>query len=1272
MRHPQPPNEDAFEEFCLVLLRRHWNCPSLERFGHRGEPQHGVDLVDLSGGDPLRAAQCKHHASDKTLPPSEFRAEVEKAKGFRPALGYYAVLTTAKKSAETQKEVIVVNKEQREQGLFQVELLTWEGIERLFDEYPDIQDRLVTMPASVVKDQFALFGQQARADIIETFRDVSGPSSSDARDADIDEAKACLERNEFQVARLLLNRIRRRHWDTLTGRQRYRVTVNTAAAVMGEAQFPEAGRLFVEAASYQPDDLEAQALEAVGYELLGEARTAYERAGSVLTRNPTTAKAAGVRVRTAPSDISLEQLGREIDPSAIDAEVAVALAIRGMKDAAFERAKELAQRATQGSPDWPPAWLVLGQVHFARVTEELRKGRTPVGPPDHNVLTEAERCLTRAIELARAQGGSHPSLVDALVTRSRTRALLIEDGGHADLEEAHRLAPDDPEILVNYAARLNDHGKTEEALDCARRAVTLGNSADAKFMLGVFQWRANRGTSRKDATNVFRELALQPELTFQPEAAAYAMRGFCEFGEWADAETLVSDVVRTGDKVMSAVLAGTLAQARGDLASARQHAQQASCALTPETRTSTVRFVASLLGLLGLHGDALPLWQRIFLPVPNSPDAHNLVACAQRLGRFDVALAACRSLREHGASSREIFEQEAGLLERFDPPEAIKLLQEYLAKDPEDRLARLRLSVIGLRIGRPDLVGATEADLPRVEEVEAVRIPYVVGVLREAGNQDAALTYAYRALRRNYGAYEAHQAYLSVLAPGNQRGPAPSRPTVVTAGTAVCFAEEGSTESRWIVVEDDVDCHALLNERRADDPLVSRFIGKAVGDSVVLADSPIQARKAKITEIVDKHVYRIRDVWDGWELRFPDHPNVQAIRLPPTSGEVDGKLDLAPIFKAVDLQHARTAEVLKAHREHVIPVHAVAKALNQSVVTAALALAEHAESEIRVGARSPMEIADVLGSLQAGATLVADPSAIATMLLLDLEAIFSAITPVVLVSASVNDDCKQAAREMTRQAGTGTMFQVPGGHAFHEITPEESRASRKLEEQLSELRRHVELIGCPSLAAVPPERRKDLEQMFGDAGAESMVNSSIPGRVLWTDDLAEAVIAGRWFGARTISTELVLRSLAERGVIERAQYFAACASLITWKYVPTPVNAEILVEAARRSGWNAGKVPLTAILDLFGLDAFPSEGVVAIACAALAKLFAEIDLPETRNAILTSMLDRVARRKDWKATTGRIGVGLSATFGLNVVRCAEAEQGITAWLAHHSSSAGMK
>ena len=82
MRYRQPSNEDEFEEFCLQLLREHWSLPTLDRYGHRGERQHGVDLLDTGGTTPLRAVQCKHHEITKTLPPAELHAEVARAKTF--------------------------------------------------------------------------------------------------------------------------------------------------------------------------------------------------------------------------------------------------------------------------------------------------------------------------------------------------------------------------------------------------------------------------------------------------------------------------------------------------------------------------------------------------------------------------------------------------------------------------------------------------------------------------------------------------------------------------------------------------------------------------------------------------------------------------------------------------------------------------------------------------------------------------------------------------------------------------------------------------------------------------------------------------------------------------------------------------------------------------------------------------------------------------------------------------------------------------------------
>lgn len=90
-RYHQPADESSFEEFCLVLLRDHWKMPGLARFGHRGEEQHGVDLLDLGGthsgvrpsrvvperADPMSTSQrastmpalCELPVSSRNVPP---------------------------------------------------------------------------------------------------------------------------------------------------------------------------------------------------------------------------------------------------------------------------------------------------------------------------------------------------------------------------------------------------------------------------------------------------------------------------------------------------------------------------------------------------------------------------------------------------------------------------------------------------------------------------------------------------------------------------------------------------------------------------------------------------------------------------------------------------------------------------------------------------------------------------------------------------------------------------------------------------------------------------------------------------------------------------------------------------------------------------------------------------------------------------------------------------------------------------------------------------
>ena len=57
VRWPHPKTEQDFEEFCLRLLQRHWDNPQLRLYGHRGDAQLGIDIIDPSYSLPFRGAQ---------------------------------------------------------------------------------------------------------------------------------------------------------------------------------------------------------------------------------------------------------------------------------------------------------------------------------------------------------------------------------------------------------------------------------------------------------------------------------------------------------------------------------------------------------------------------------------------------------------------------------------------------------------------------------------------------------------------------------------------------------------------------------------------------------------------------------------------------------------------------------------------------------------------------------------------------------------------------------------------------------------------------------------------------------------------------------------------------------------------------------------------------------------------------------------------------------------------------------------------------------------
>jgi hypothetical protein len=135
-KNSPPANPDDFERLCLRLLKAHWNCSTLELYGRRGYRQDGIDIIDIGGAEPLRAAQCKLYDERTTLPPAVIEAEVGAAKRFPFSLGRYAICTTARVSPEAQQAVLSINKKHHQESLFAVELFTWDRLDELLEEFP--------------------------------------------------------------------------------------------------------------------------------------------------------------------------------------------------------------------------------------------------------------------------------------------------------------------------------------------------------------------------------------------------------------------------------------------------------------------------------------------------------------------------------------------------------------------------------------------------------------------------------------------------------------------------------------------------------------------------------------------------------------------------------------------------------------------------------------------------------------------------------------------------------------------------------------------------------------------------------------------------------------------------------------------------------------------------------------------------------------------------------------------------------------------------------
>ncbi len=134
----KPANWQDFESLCKKLWGEIWECSdSIKKNGRNGQAQHGVDVYGIPKGENnYYGIQCKgkDEYTHSQLTKDEIDVEIDKAKKFKPSLKKLIFATTANKDAEIEEYVRIKNLTNIKEGLFEIDIFSWEDIVDLISE----------------------------------------------------------------------------------------------------------------------------------------------------------------------------------------------------------------------------------------------------------------------------------------------------------------------------------------------------------------------------------------------------------------------------------------------------------------------------------------------------------------------------------------------------------------------------------------------------------------------------------------------------------------------------------------------------------------------------------------------------------------------------------------------------------------------------------------------------------------------------------------------------------------------------------------------------------------------------------------------------------------------------------------------------------------------------------------------------------------------------------------------------------------------------------
>jgi tetratricopeptide (TPR) repeat protein len=927
-----------------------------------------------------------------------------------------------------------------------------------------------------------------------------------------------------------------------------------------------------------------------------------------------------------------------------DVEVLHSLAWRAGKAGELDAAERLVR---EGLRSFPASIEFQEQLGAFIVEAESRVRREGTGAPHASRLEEAVNALSAVLSKCTGQ----KDVARVRFTRAMAYDLLNQvDLAETDYRTACECDASDAEYALAFAVFLERIERYGDAINLVRRTSETSPTFRCRFLLANLLAQRNAPGDYAEAAGIL-DAALPNSVSADPQIRAELVsiltRLYAALGKHEDA-LRVFDALPPGyltEAVRLGLRADTVWRC-GRKDDAREIAITAMAALDSESSRDDKRRLAQSLYFLGEHRHALSILKPLLNPTRDEQFKEMALDCAKKVDDDEFITRFCRQLRANGVLLPFCLELEILTLERYSCfDEAIALMQEYLRSGVNDDLARVfrvRLSLIGLRIGRPEL---HESDVGKLPPPSFKILPVCCAtacVLMHGPRPEDAATYAYQVLRQHFSEPEAHQIFVATMGVGEESVVSFPGPTVAGPGSAVHYRVDDSGEEKWVIIEDSPDPRMERGEIGADHILALEMTGKAVGETFFYRRDPLQDRTATVLSIVNKYAYRKLEILTTWEDRFP---GVTFIRKYTFAKDAEGSAGVDLIRRALDQREQLTQHLDGLYRTHPLSLTTFARISRSGLLESLAHLGSDETLSVRCCLGNNEEHQKSLEAFHEAQSLVIDPTALATLFFSGKYEHLKLLPAKLIVCSSCLQEYRSAERRLKTEPSS-FLGKIKGQYVYRSDNPGDRKEQREeIAKFLETIQSVATVVSGERLIEYSPEARQELVDMFDRPTAECIAEASQAGAVLWSDDFGVAEVAREKSGTRRVWSQLVFAATNE---IPRDVYREMTLFLSQWSYSFTRLDPETILVACRKASWDHEAPPLSNVIKWVGAPQLAHVGASQLCVALLPLIWKHGPLIHQRENVTRAFMRALARRQSGRPAVIAIRDSLDGIFGFDV------------------------